>query len=421
MSERRPFRVRPGRAAGDADARLGAGGHRSSPVLFAWAVTGPALVMAAASAPTPFYVVLADTLDLSPVQVAELFCMYVAPLLAALLVSGSLSDHLGRRPVLSCGFLALAASMAMLWQAESFSALLLARAVQGLATGGLLSAVSATVLDFEPGGSEGLAGAANSAAVMLGLAAGAAGSAALLDHVEGAWALVFAGLACGYLVSALLVWLVPETSPRDPGALRSLVPRLSVPPASRIPLARATPVLVAGWVTGGVHLSLGGMIVSDALHVRGALAQSVVLVTMATIGGAACLLTWRWQARRMTLVAAVTLTAGTVMVTAACALSSLAWLVAGALVGGIGFGTAFLAVMRTLEPTVDPARKGELLAAVYTISYFAYGVPSVLVGLAASEWGSDVAMYVAGAAVVALGLGAAIAVRGERGSRSGST
>lgn len=414
---REPTPKQRARAAPDAVRNARAYGHDFGVLLFACAVIGPGLVMTAASAPTPFYVGLAETMRLSPVQVAELFSLYVAPLLLALLVGGSLSDHLGRRPVLCCGFLALAASMVLLWRADSFGALLAGRAAQGFATGGLMATVSATVLDFEPRGAEGLAGAANSASVMLGLATGAACSGLLLDNVPGAWGYVFVGLAVAYATSAVLVWLLPETSPREPGALRSLLPRLSVPPASRSPLARAAPVLVAGWATGGVHLSLGGMIVRDSLRVEGALGQSAVLVTMSSVGAVACLVTRRWPARRMTLVASGTLMAGTVLIAAACALSSFPGLVLGALVGGGGFGTAFLAVMRTLEPTVDAARKGGLLAAVYTISYLAYGVPSVAVGLLASEWGSEPAMYAASGAIVLFGAGTALAaLRRDDGS-----
>jgi predicted MFS family arabinose efflux permease len=377
--------------------------------MFACAVAGPALVMTAASAPTPFYVGLTETLGLSPLQVAELFSAYVGPLLLALVFAGSLSDHLGRRPVLCGGFLALAGSTMMLWQADAFGLLLGARVVQGIATGGLIAAVSATVFDFEPEGRHGLAGAANSASVMIGLALGAAGSGALVDHVADAWSVVFGGLTAVFVASAALVWLLPETSTREPGALRSLVPRFSVPQASRRPLARATPVLVAGWATGGVHLSLGGLIVRDTLEIRGALGQSVVLTVLATVGAGACWATRRWQATRMTVVATATLAVGTVVIMAACAVSSLIGVVLGAAVGGVGFGTAFLAVVRTLEPTVDPARKGELLAAVYVISYLAYGLPAILAGVLASTSGPPTALYAAGSAITILAAGAAVA------------
>lgn len=376
--------------------------------MFACVVAGPALVMTAASAPTPFYVGLTETLGLSPLQVAELFSTYVGPLLLTLLFAGSLSDHLGRRPVLCGGFLALAGSTVMLWQADAFGVLLGARAVQGIATGGLIAAVSATVFDFEPAGRRGLAGAANSASVMVGLALGAAGAGALVDHVAEAWSVVFGGLTVVYVASAALVWLLPETSTREPGAVRSLVPRFSVPRASRRPLARATPVLVAGWATGGVHLSLGGLIVRDTLQIRGALGQSAVLAVLATVGAGACWTTRRWQASRMTVVATLTLAVGTVVLMVACAASSLVGVVLGAAVGGVGFGIAFLAVVRTLEPTVDPARKGELLAAVYVISYLAYGVPAILAGALASSWGPPTALYAAGGVITVLAAGAAV-------------
>src|SRR5947199_3647334 len=54
----------------------------------------------ASSAPSPLYVVYQAKWGFSTITLTSVFAVYALALLGALLVAGSLSDHLGRRPVL---------------------------------------------------------------------------------------------------------------------------------------------------------------------------------------------------------------------------------------------------------------------------------------------------------------------------------
>ena len=108
---------------------------------FALAMAATILMMAAASAPSLFYPQIAEQLGLVPVATTLVFAVYTFTLLAALLYLGPLSDHIGRRPVVTAGSLALALSLAMFWFADSLATLLVARALQGLAAGLLLSLI----------------------------------------------------------------------------------------------------------------------------------------------------------------------------------------------------------------------------------------------------------------------------------------
>lgn len=56
--------------------------------------------LAASSAPTPLYQVYQDNLHFSAAMLTVIFGVYAVSLLAALLTVGSLSDHVGRRPVI---------------------------------------------------------------------------------------------------------------------------------------------------------------------------------------------------------------------------------------------------------------------------------------------------------------------------------
>ena len=56
--------------------------------------------LAASSAPTPLYRFYQESWGLSAVMLTTIFAVYALALLLTLLTFGSLSDHVGRRPVI---------------------------------------------------------------------------------------------------------------------------------------------------------------------------------------------------------------------------------------------------------------------------------------------------------------------------------
>src|SRR5664279_2870772 len=56
--------------------------------------------LAGSSAPTPLYAVYQDEWGFTPITTTVVFGVYAVAVLVALLIAGSLSDHVGRRPVL---------------------------------------------------------------------------------------------------------------------------------------------------------------------------------------------------------------------------------------------------------------------------------------------------------------------------------
>jgi MFS family permease len=84
---------------------------------------------ASGAAPTPLYHLYQERFGLTSAMVTVIFAAYVLSLLLALLTTGALSDHIGRRPTV------LAALMLNVIAAGSGAALIAARTVQGFATG----------------------------------------------------------------------------------------------------------------------------------------------------------------------------------------------------------------------------------------------------------------------------------------------
>ncbi|MDX3353969.1 MFS transporter [Streptomyces sp. ME01-24h] len=117
---------------------------------FAVLVCANAVMMAPAGVPSPIYPLYRERWGLSVTMLTVIFAMYVAGLLGALLTVGTLSDQLGRRPVLVAALLVAATSTAIFWTADGVFFLLIARVVQGIATGTATGALAAGLVKLSP-------------------------------------------------------------------------------------------------------------------------------------------------------------------------------------------------------------------------------------------------------------------------------
>lgn len=339
-------------------------------------------MMAGASAPSPFYPILQVRFGFAPVTITVVFAVYAVALLVLLLVGGSLSDHVGRRPVLSAGFGLLAISVFLFWQADTAQAFIASRIAQGGASGLLLSALSATVVDVEPSHKPGSAAAWNAVSAMAGLAVGGLVSGfVLLVFEDGGATLVFGTLLVTYLLIAGAIWCLPETSPRHDGAWASLRPRASLPGNMRKAFVYSAPAIFAGWATGGLYLSLGPVIVATQFHEGSHLARGLVVTLLAGSGAIAGFLMRNHTGRSLTLYGTTSLVLGSVLAIGAIATGSLwAYYVAVAITG-TGFGTAFSGALQSLLPLIQSGERAYVLSSIFMVCYSAFSIPAVVAGL----------------------------------------
>jgi DNA-binding NarL/FixJ family response regulator len=203
--------------------------------------------LAASSAPTPLYAVYQQQWHFPAITTTVVFGVYAVSVLAALLVVGSLSDHVGRKPVIVSALAAEAAVMLFFAHVDGAPELLAARILQGLATGAVLNAAGAAMIDVDR--SRGTL--ANAASPGLGTGTGALVSGLFVQYLPARTELVYEVLAGVLVAQAVLALLMPETVSRKPGALASLGTDLALPPVLRGPLVRVAPVLVAVWALAG--------------------------------------------------------------------------------------------------------------------------------------------------------------------------
>ncbi|WP_102193797.1 MFS transporter [Microbacterium aurantiacum] len=380
---------------------------------FALAIVAQILMMTGASAPSPFYPVLAHDIGFEAIVITAIFAVYAVALLLTLLTAGSLSDHVGRRPVVIAGFVLLAGSMLLFWHADSIGLLVLARIVQGIASGLLLSALSAAVLDFAPPARPATAALWNALAPGIGLAVGALLSGIALDVAGEPLLDVFAPLSGVYIVLALLFFFVPETAPRTPGVWASLSFRLSIPVNIRADFWRAAPAVIAGWATGGLFLSLGANIVHEELGGGAHIWQGLAVAVLAGSGALTAFVMRRRTPRTITIFGTSALAAGTALSLVALALGSLPAYLVAAGVTGMGFGTAFSGVVASLAPRIPATQRADTFAVIFLLAYLAFGVPAVIAGMLVGVVGLAAVCVGYGIGVISLAL-VALVLRGRR-------
>lgn len=358
--------------------------------------------LAASSAPSPLYALYRDSWGFSALTLTLVFASYAFALLGAALVFGTFSDHRGRREVVLLALALEIVSTVLFWQADSVVWLFAARIVQGLATGIATSVISAALIDLhtERGA------LVNSVAPMLGMAAGALGTSALVQFSPTHTALVFELLLVLFVLQTLAAVFLPETVVRRPGAWRSLRPSIAIPASSRATLVRILPLNTALWALGGFYLSLGPTLArvitgSQAPVVGGALICALVLTS------AVAILFVRTRApRQVLLLGTAALVLGLVITLAGVALHSSVAFFAGTVVAGVGFGSGFNGSLRSLVGTALPAQRGGLMSGFFVLSYLAFSLPAIVAGLAAGYFGLHATALGFGLALLALGLAA---------------
>ncbi|TMF43321.1 MAG: MFS transporter [Chloroflexi bacterium] len=400
-------------AADPQNAPAGRSGRLSRPIAFAAIAAIFVIFAAAASAPTPLYVVYQKEWGFPNSTLTLVFAVYVFGLIGSLLVLGGLSDHVGRRPVLAAAVALEALAFVLFFIAGNVTVLLVARVAQGIATGAAFSTLSATLVDLNPAHSPGRAGLVNGVAPISGLAIGALGCGALVQYAPAPTHLVFAVLFAGMVFAGLAVVRSPETSARRPGAIASLVPLLGIPARLRPDVFALVPIIVASWALGGLYLSLGPSVAASLFGLRNHLIGGLVVALLSGAGALTAFLLRAWPTSRVLGISAILLSAGTALTFAGVEVHSVTLAGAGTIVAGVGFGASALASFGTLARLAAPGERSEVFAFALVIAYLAFSLPALAAGFASTSFGLHPTTVVYSLGVVAFGL-IALAAQGIR-------
>jgi MFS family permease len=336
-------------------------------------------LLAASAAPTPLYATYARHWGFTPVTTTVIFGVYAIAVLAALLTVGRLSDYLGRKPVLLAALAVQAASLVLLTLAGGTGDLLLARIIQGLATGSALGAIGAGMVDIDRERGT----LANALSPGLGTGTGAIASALLVQYLPAPTHLVYLVIIAVLAVQAAGVALLRETvTPSRPGPA-VLTPEVRLPAAVRGRMLAATPVVFAVWALAGLYGALGPSLVQAMTGSASEVLGGLSLTALAAPAVVAVYLLRGLPARHVMLAGIAALVIGVAITLAALSAGSVALFFAGTVVSGIGFGSGFQGGIRIVVPEAAPRDRAGVLSLLFTVAYLGMGIPAVGAGLLA--------------------------------------
>jgi MFS family permease len=368
------------------------------------------LLLFAASAPSPLYREYQTAMGFSSLTLTAIYASYAVGGIAALLTTGRISDHLGRRPVLIVAVAIEVIAMLLFIWATDVLLLFAARILTGMGVGIAAGAVSAWLLDLSPPTDPQLGGVVNGAAPLLGLGGGALFAAALAEYGPDPLFLIYQVLAATYVIAIATLVTIPGGDRRRPGWRASMRPSIGVPSTVRGPFLAATPAIVGMWALGGLYLALGPSLALETLETTDRLVGGLIIFALCGTGAAASFLLRRADANRLLVTGSVVVIVGVGVTLLGVLSGNAALLYGGSVVAGVGLGGGFSAFVRATSLLVHPEQRAALVAAIYVVVFVSFSVPTIVAGALVSIFGLRPTALVYGVVVMALAAATTVAV-----------
>ncbi len=357
----------------------------------------------ASATPSPLYGVYQAQWHFSTPVLSLVYATYAIGVLVSLLLVGSLSDQVGRRPMLAWSLAGLLVSAVVFATASSVLWLFVARALQGLATGAALGAAGAALIDLHPTTDTRTAALVNGVVALAGLGVGALLSSVLVEFLPAPRVVPFLVVAAMIALLLGLVGILPEpVAARGRTVLRPQRP--GIPPQTRGPFALAALGVVGSWSIAGVYLALGPALAGHLLNTHGELAGGVAAAALMGSGALAQLGGRNLDNRTLTVAGSVLVAGGMALTATAVAVDSAAFFLVSSALAGVGFGLAFMGALRHLTGSIPADRRAEVMSAFYVVGYLSLALPAVAAGVTAGAVGLSATFELFSAGVVVLAL-----------------
>ena len=353
--------------------------------------------------PSPLYETYSRLWHFSPLTLTLIYATYAFGVLAALLLVGRTSDEVGRRPVLLVALGTLMTSTVLFMLADSAVWLFVARGLQGVATGMALSAASAALLDLHPRRDPAGVGLTNAVAAAAGIGLGILVSSSLVQLGAAPRVLPYVVLLVLFAIAFAGAYLMPEPV-RERSRFRLTLERPSVPPVVRRPFVLAALAVLSSWSIGGLFFSLGPQLSGDLFNTTNVIVSGIGIVALAGAATLAQLISGRTAPWLGASAGSIALAAGVIVIVIAAGTDSGTTYLIGSIVGGLGFGAAFLGGLRALVAAIPPEHRAAVMSAFFVVAYGSLSVPAVLAGIVVTHLDLESTFEIFGSVVAAVAL-----------------
>ena len=366
-----------------------------------------AAIMVGTTLPTPMYALYGEQMHFAVLTTTVIYATYAGGVLFALLAFGRWSDAIGRRPVLLAGVVFAVASAAVFLVAHSVSMLLVGRVLSGLSAGIFTGTATAAVIEAAPENWRTRAAAVATVANIGGLGTGPLLAGLLVEYAPGPLHLSFIVHIVLALLAGAAVLIVPETSQRT-GSIG--VQRLSVPAEVRTVFVIAALAAFAGFAVTGLFTAVAPSFLSQVVGITNHAVAGLIACSIFAASAMAQVAARTMNPQRAVAIGCAILVAGMVILAVALHFSSLAGLIAAAVVSGIGQGISFSRGLAAVAERTPPGRRAEVSSTYFVVAYVAISLPVVGEGLAARRLGLQTAGVTFAIAVAILSIICLVAI-----------
>ncbi|MER6301272.1 MFS transporter [Kitasatospora sp. NPDC001539] len=366
--------------------------------LAAWPVTA---VFVLSNAATPLYVLWQHDIGFSKGTLTVVFAFYIVGLIGSLLVSGVVSDRIGRKPVLLPALALGLAACLIFGTATSVAALIVARLFTGIAVGAVVSAGMAAVTDVAGPERKRIAALLASCAMVFGAGLGPLLAGVLSELAPGPTVTVFVVEAVVLATAVLVVLRMPVRRPESRGTGAWIrVP--GVPSGNGRQLALGIAVFAPGITATSFVLSLGPSLLSGLLGTTNRIVAGAMAFVMFLTATGVQFAVQKLRRRAILTAGAVSTTLSMVALIIAVHSEAVAVLIVAALLAGAGQGMGQLGGLSLLNSTIAPQRLAEANAALNVGGYIPAGVLPVSAGYLSDAVGLTNGATIFGAVLTAL-------------------
>jgi MFS family permease len=361
------------------------------------------VAMLGSTLPTPLYPIYQQRLGYGHQLTTVIFAVYAGGVITALLLFGRASDLLGRRPTLLIGLGVSGLSAGGFLVVGGVPELLTARLLSGVSVGLVTATATVALVELVRPRRRTAAALLAAAVNMFGLGCGPLLAGLLAEYEPGPLRMPFEVDLVLVAVAMVAVLLTPETvRTRTLGWPRPRRPAIAA--EARPVFVPAAIAVFAAFAVFGLLAAVEPGILANVLHLPGrALAGSVVFAMFGASAFAQVGL-----ARVPTPIAlpagCTVLIAGLAAIAGALVTGSLALLIGGTIVVGVGQSLSFRAGVAAVTERIPAGERAETVASFFVVVYAGVALPVVLVGMAVAPLGlrNAAIAFTAGAAALAL-------------------
>ncbi|MFF2507497.1 MFS transporter [Streptomyces sp. NPDC058067] len=340
-----------------------------------------AVCMTGTTLPTPLYGLYQDKFGFSELTVTVVYAVYAFAVIGVLLLTGNVSDSIGRRPVLLCGLGCAAASALCFLSATGLGWLYAGRLLSGLSAGLFTGAATAYVIELAPPGGRARATFVATAANMGGLGCGPLLAGVLAQYAP--WPLYLPFAVHFTLVAAsaaVLLWL-PETV-RERQPLSTVRPQWPGLPAQVRPVfGPAATASFVGFALFGVFTSVSPAFLAQSLDVRNHAVGGLIVALAFFASTAGQLAVGRVGTDRSLPLGCAALFGGLALLAGALRWDMVWLVVLSALVGGAGQGLSFRGALSVVAEASPPDHRASVISTLFVVAYAGISVPVIGVGV----------------------------------------